>query len=618
MTARLRPSLRPEVRPVRIGSHTILFLGGPRLLRSNGPAVSRVILPLLEAMDGRADTPRLLETLSPEDADKARAFLSDLESAGLLADGPPGNRQIHRTGRFVQRFAGLIDPRSAGPVAPEDFGRATLSLAGEASRLGGLASLLEAAGLIPRVGRSAAGPMRTVATMRLRSGNKQRDVLLEMPLAGQGPVLTVGSSPPVADGQGRTRTDGAEQGSAAVAATIAHWAVLACAGLPAVGRIGEGTRRRQPTAPKDAARGTMRAAACASPDLPAVLSEICRYAVGRETDGARRIAPTAGGLGSPQVVCIAAGWQGSDSAAAFHFDAAANRLVRAGTLDVKAWREIGAEPAGSTTIFFLANLMGLEEAYGAEAERLAHHDGGIALDHAVRAAAAFGCRATPVPVANPGALLKVLRLPSDDGRLAVTAALALENAGEQGGLPTTAANDKEALLAMLRRRSVRRFAMTAPSLKVVEKIEADLRETRAREAAGRRNNVRTRLFRLVAHQGGSDTLTEISLGNRGGPPEPPVLLGPGFLQRLVRQPDLAGARLCYVVAHSKPASSGPRFRGDWTEAGSLCSALWLAAGRRGIAGAPFGTGAVDLLPLPRAVVAQPLCLCLGIPTGIIR
>jgi hypothetical protein len=595
---------------VRVGTHSLLFLGGPRLFRSSGPAVMRIFAPLLAAMDGDKALPGLIGGLTAEDADLARAFLAELDAGGLLADGPdPADRPLHRTGRFVRRFAGISGARSETLVAPEDFGRARLGLTAKAPWRAELAALLRSAGLEPGDAPTAAKPVRSVASLHLRNGRERHDVSLEKPLDGGAAVLAVRSTP-LDPGE-----EVPPQGAASVAALLAHWAVLACAGLPAVESIGAGAHPPAAGERAAAAAGSGGGPAIApEPIAPALagLAEMCRFGTGLHPAGTRRIAPTAGGLGSPRAVAVVPGAQGS-AFAAFRYDAAGHRFDRFATVDPAQWRRAAPEFGDGPFILFLANLSDLEESYWGEAARLAHHDGGMALEHAGRAASALGWSGTSVPVRDSEAVLGALRLAAKDRRLVVTAALALEApAGGGSRFAAASAGGDDGLKAMLRRRSVRRFDRAAPSPAVVAEIEAALRRSNHAAAAWRRPDSALRLYRLTATPAGIAAAAEVPLGEGVPAGESANPLGSGIFERLIRQPDLARATLCYVLAQPRPSMSGPRLRQSWTDAGSLLCALWIEADRRGVVGAPFGTIAGDRLPLPVGFVAQPLGLCLGL------
>lgn len=612
------------MRPVRIGRHTALFLGGPEMVRAAGPTVDRIISPWLESLrDGNAE--EFVRRLDKEDSARFEDLLAVLAKAGLLAEVSGSHSDdIDASAAFLGRFAALA-PSARPTDAWAQAMRGGLLLDCSAELRPDLAEILSVAGLqVLNSSRGTRGRRHLSASFEvtvkgwriivgLYNGEGEEPAQLSARLVSECQGC-------VGDALSEGRPNSTEARSlGAAAALIAHWVIVATAGLPTVeassflGQGGSLRRGGDPPAMPLEPRMPIETRADSGPALEYPdLEEICRYAVGVQflNGHPRRIAPSAGGFGVTQAICLIRGSNQAGYFSAFAADPQSGRLHKFLEVPRAPLEEILGPLSHAIYVLLVASAGILRARYGGLADRLAAHDAGVAMDHVARAARALGRGTVELGALTSNAVLKPLRLPLGDPRLIACGWVGFDDVQMQQSW--SAAADLE---PMARRRSVRVFSRRIPDLALVQSVERQLRVCREARRWRAEPATAMRLYRILRGRDGCFKIGEVVTSTTRVCANGADRCDSVDPRHFIRQPELAASPLVYALGYPAPRSnlepSTVVAKRCWLEAGELLSNLWLTAHTRGLSGTLYGRVDVDELDLGHATIPAELCLCLG-------
>jgi SagB-type dehydrogenase family enzyme len=208
-------------------------------------------------------------------------------------------------------------------------------------------------------------------------------------------------------------------------------------------------------------------------ELATLLAYVAGYNENR-SGGRWRMAPTGGGLGSPELFAVVRDVEGLPEGV-YHYDAARHRLEHLRPTLTTAWAEalgLAREPAAPCLIVGAGLLERLRGKYTSFAVRLLGLDAGVALGYLQDVASALGIGVTEYPDFHDQALAEAIGLHTVGNRQVPTFAVAVGRAAGSGGItgPLDGFIEESAMPA--RRRSPSRPAAATAAARKVERVDS--------------------------------------------------------------------------------------------------------------------------------------------------
>jgi len=586
-----RPRIRSGLTLLRVTPGILLILGLPRNLVVVGSKVQASYLPLIELLNRGYTRAQLAERIEGSwDTKAMRAAFNHLETAGVITSG---DRPPHiECETFVERIAGQNRPdpilgegrallRKAWLLASDDvkYARSFNEWACfEIVRAPIESSAVDSKGR--RVGQMNFPFNQTRVSVFTRPTADEATIVLE-------PFRNAVQLPD------RIRYDRSIPAFAVneplLCAISAHGAWLASKGFAVAGSVAGSTDEL--FIPPASARFTALAEQVGT-GLSDAFRTVCQYSVGT-IDGVRRIAPTAGGKGSPKALYASVNANGECVIGCYR---------HLSHVFFPMWSHCMPKAEAAEYLILMADASDLALTYPLQATKLSEFDMGVAVDHALRTARTLGLKAEIVRNwAGPNIFNRIGAADNVTNSLNITIRVPHQSFKQRGSTL------KMPLQSMENRRSHRSFASVTPDSGVVKQLERRLLSPDY-DLAWWKNGAGI-LYRLTSLGTNGYAVTGISLG-KTITRERLGVISSDIIQNAIRQPDLANAPLLYFVGRT---AFSPHTKESRLNAGWLGSAVWIEATALGLVGTPFAD--VSLEDLEGLVDGDGLALCLGVPDG---
>lgn len=358
-------------------------------------------------------------------------------------------------------------------------------------------------------------------------------------------------------------------------------------------------------------------ALCGFPEAraPHEINLLCFYAVGSSLREGKmtRIAPTAGGLNSIDLVCIVKTGKVNAKFNAFFWDENISELR-----PYISFRHLPPDihqlfdQKTSALIILTSHLSRLIAKYGNLAHVLQFLDAGAAIDHIYRAAHSFSVNCRPVNSINCDVIADTLLLSRDFRSNSIVSALAIErNVEYSREIDARLGKKYPTINQMLCRRSVRDFSNNLVDPCLVSELEKYLfhhpadawRDVDAEVILGRLLKIDEYFFEFTALSGsGSAQRNEIKV------------IDVGSIHHMLSQNNLSSCSLIYIVGFRRPSTmsvSSYSSAKDARAAGALLSTLWIGAYSFELAGTICGNLNMSELGIMDIYDYHSAGLCLG-------
>ncbi len=394
-------------------------------------------------------------------------------------------------------------------------------------------------------------------------------------------------------------------------AILSHWVIMTWSGFPTVKYLSAdwrftGYARVPPGTQFDFAKEI----ANISEFDNNIINDICKYSAGiiEVNNKVRRIAPSAGNLGTIQVICCLPDAD-DRNISVFHLLPGSLKPYRLITIPKFELAESLSFVKNQVYFIFVASTARLRLQYEDYHERLAYLDTGVSVDHARRAAWSYGFRLTHSRSFTSRDILRAIHLPDTDPRLFVTELLiGEEEILKPSTLPCKPIDANSVLESMLRRRSVRTLSSTPPPKDCLTNLEQKLFSEvyfNQRKIDPVDQPILLRVFRDAC------TLLLSSLDLKTGSYiNLPFSISSNDIKNIILQRDLSDAPVIYLVAFRRGSISDVFLQ--WKFTGEVLSGLWVEAVGSGLSGCIYGNARIENLNFrfPQYCF-QEAVLCLG-------
>jgi len=319
-----------------------------------------------------------------------------------------------------------------------------------------------------------------------------------------------------------------------------------------------------------------------------LLELICKFSAGGEMSGGcyRRIAPTAGGLGSPAVFCVVADQSGEGECAVSCWDELSGRLLPVRRHPRAEFDALGLGMDDGVILIFVGARSRLLAKYGPLAETLVYVDAGVALNHALLCAHAYDADAELLDRSDLNRIRGLLGLSQDESAVPITGACRISRSDSNEEVDL-AHRGRDATARMMSRRSVRALTPSVIDYSLVQQVEE---RSWASPAVAQMMRLKTPLSYLRICKADEDVyiVVQIFLSDTGIVRKDCGTVSSFEVTNWFKQRELAEAAVIYAVPVLHGIDNPSGATSLLVAAGMLLSELWLQAEREGLVGTMAG------------------------------